>query len=57
MTTTALRHLFRRAVIRLNKKPMESLERRKRLGNIFESSWVEKGETERRAKKNKRNRA
>jgi len=51
MTTTSLRQLFRRAVIRLNKKPMESLERRRRLGDIFESSWVDKGETERRAKK------
>ncbi len=50
MTTTYLRQLFRREVERLNRRPMDSLERRKRLGNIFESSWVDKGEAERRMK-------
>lgn len=54
MTTKDLRRHFRLLVTTINKNPAAYLAERRKSGNIFESSWVEKGEAERRAKRKER---
>lgn len=51
MTNEYLRRLFQQQTAKINRAPKKYLEERRKHGNIFATGWVDKGETERRAKK------
>ena len=55
MSNREFLRVFQGYVRKVNLHPRDELMERVRRGNMFSSSWSEKGATERRAKKKERN--